>query len=175
MSIKLRTQVWLDYASRFLEASHLKKFLLRSSMIAVPYGWHILFFVIPFIMVLKLSFSESIIGSPPYTGLVSWLDDSFLQIRLNLRNYTFLWEDDLYLRSYFESLKNAGIATLGCLVMGYPLAYGITRATSLMRVILLMLVILPFWTSFLVRVYSWIGILSNTGLLNTFFPKHVPP
>jgi putrescine transport system permease protein len=168
MRASRKTQALKDFFLRFLEASHLKKFLLRSAMIAVPYGWHILFFVIPFIIVLKLSFSESIIGTPPYTNLVSWLNDSFLQIRLNIRNYTFIWEDELYIRSYLESLKNAGIATVGCLVMGYPLAYGITRARPLMRIILLMLVILPFWTSFLVRVYSWIGILSNTGVINTF-------
>jgi len=154
---------------RFIEVSHLNRIFSRILVIAVPYGWHILFFVIPFIIVFKLSFSESIIGSPPYTKLMSWMDDSLLQIRLNIGNYTFLWEDDLYLRSYLESLKNAGVATLGCLLLGYPLAYGITRASPLMRIIFLMLVILPFWTSFLVRVYSWIGILSNTGLLNTFF------
>lgn len=168
MSIKRKTQAWKRFALRFLEVSHLKQFILRTAMIAVPYGWHILFFVIPFIIVLKLSFSESVLGSPPYTNLLTWIDDTFLQIRLNIHNYTFLWEDELYLRSYLESLKNAGIATVGCFVLGYPLAYGITRAHSLMRVVLLMLVILPFWTSFLVRVYSWIGILSNTGLLNSF-------
>jgi putrescine transport system permease protein len=148
--------------------SRLKTFLWEMAVIAMPYGWHILFFVVPFLMVLKLSFSESIIGSPPYTNLVHWLNDSFLQIRLNIGNYTLLWQDELYLHSYLESLKNAGIATIGCLLIGYPLAYGITRATPLMRIIFLALVILPFWTSFLVRVYSWIGILSNTGLLNSF-------
>lgn len=168
MSFRLRTQAWKVVALRFLEVSHLKQFISRTLMIAVPYGWHILFFVIPFFIVLKLSFSESVLGSPPYTNLITWIDDTFLQIRLNIHNYTMLWEDELYLRSYLESLKNAGIATVGCFILGYPLAYGITRANSLMRIVLLMLVILPFWTSFLVRVYSWIGILSNTGLINSF-------
>lgn len=149
------------------EVLRLRKILSKTMMIAIPYGWHILFFLIPFIMVFQLSFSEGIIGMPPYKPLTQWVNDTFYEIRLNLGNYMFLWEDDLYLTSYLESVKIAGMATLGCLLIGYPMAYGITRAGPLGRTICLMLVILPFWTSFLIRVYSWIGILSNKGLINS--------
>lgn len=152
---------------RLLQIERLKKILSRFLMIALPYGWHILFFLIPFIIVLRISFAESIIGAPPYGEILRWLDDSFLQIRLNLGNYLFLLEDELYLKSYMESLKIAAIATTGCLILGYPMAYGITRVTGVWRTVLLMLVILPFWTSFLIRIYAWIGLLSTKGLINS--------
>ncbi|MFN9001648.1 MAG: ABC transporter permease subunit, partial [Holosporales bacterium] len=102
----------------------------------------------------------------PYTELFTWVDDTFLQIRLNLGNYWMLLEDELYIAAYLESLTLAGIATVICLIIGYPMAYGISRASGKWRVTLLLLVILPFWTSFLLRVYAWIGILNNQGLLN---------
>ncbi|HBN22359.1 MAG TPA: putrescine ABC transporter permease PotH [Holosporales bacterium] len=136
-------------------------------MIALPYGWHILFFLVPFVIVLRISFAESIIGAPPYGEIFQWLDGAFLQIRLNLGNYLFLLEDELYLKSYMESLKIAAIATTGCLILGYPMAYGITRVTGVWRTALLMMVILPFWTSFLIRIYAWIGLLSTKGLINS--------
>lgn len=149
----------------------LKDFLSRALIITLPYGWHILFFLIPFLIVLRLSFSESIIGAPPYTNLAHLSDNLMLEIRLNLAKYVFIFRDNLYLQSYLESLKNAGAATLGCLLLGYPLAYGITRAQAMTRTICLMLVILPFWTSFLIRVYAWVGILSNTGVVNKLLMK----
>lgn len=152
---------------RFLQIARLKKILARFLMIALPYGWHILFFLVPFVIVLRISFAESIIGAPPYGEIFQWLDGAFLQIRLNLGNYLFLLEDELYLKSYMESLKIAAIATTGCLILGYPMAYGITRVTGVWRTALLMMVILPFWTSFLIRIYAWIGLLSTKGLINS--------
>lgn len=152
---------------RLLQVERLKKILARFLMIALPYGWHILFFLVPFIIVLRISFAESIIGAPPYGEVFQWLDDAFLQIRLNLGNYLFLLEDELYVNSYIESLKIAAIATTGCLLLGYPMAYGITRVTGVWRTALLMMVILPFWTSFLIRIYAWIGLLSTKGLINS--------
>lgn len=155
-------------ALHIAEFLRLRKILSKTMIIALPYGWHILFFLIPFFMVFQLSFSEGIIGMPPYKDLTRWVDENFYEIRLNIGNYIFLWEDGLYLSSYLESLKLAGISTIACLFIGYPMAYGITRASSVTRTVCLMLVILPFWTSFLIRVYSWIGILSNKGLINSF-------
>lgn len=138
----------------------------RGLLIATPYVWLLLFFLAPFLIVLKISFSEYAIAQPPYTALFEWVDDVYLQIRLNLENYQLLFEDDLYWRAYLNSVKIAGISTFLTLLVGYPLAYGMTRAPRHWRLALLMLVILPFWTSFLIRVYAWIGILKKEGLLN---------
>lgn len=151
---------------RLLQVELMKRLLFRFLMIALPYGWHILFFLIPFLLVLRISFAESMIGSPPYADIFAWVDDSFLNIKLNIGNYLFLLEDELYFKSYLESLKIAAIATSGCLVLGYPIAYAITRTQGVWRTVLLMMVILPFWTSFLIRIYAWIGLLSTKGLIN---------
>ena len=105
-------------------------------------------------------------GSPPYAEIFALVDGAFLRIKLNILNYLFLLEDELYLKSYLESLKIAAIATSGCLVLGYPIAYGITRVQGPLRTVLLMLVVLPFWPSFLIRIYAWIGLLSTKGLIN---------
>lgn len=150
----------------YLRVPGIRPFLSRSAVIALPYGWHILFFLIPFAIVIKLSFSESLIDIPPYTAVLEWLNETVLQLKLNLVNYLTLFEDDLYLAAYLESLIVAGIATFFCLLIGYPIAYGIARAHALLRIVLLMLVILPFWTSFLIRVYAWIGLLNYHGIIN---------
>jgi len=142
----------------------------RTAVIAVPTLWLLLFFLIPFIIVLKISFSETAIAMPPYQPLVQWVGDRWSDIRLHINpgNYLYLWEDSLYVRAVINSLKVAAISTLFALVIGYPIAYSIARAKATTRTILLMLVILPFWTSFLLRVYAWIGILKNNGLINNF-------
>ena len=133
---------------------------------SVPFLWLLLFFLIPFAIVLKISFSDARIAMPPYDPLLHWVDHQVLQVKLNLGNYAFLIEDPLYWKSYLNSIKIAGISTLLCLLLGYPMAYGIARSSPSTRNILLLLVILPFWTSFLLRVYAWIGILKNNGLIN---------
>jgi putrescine transport system permease protein len=133
-----------------------------------PYAWLLLFFLIPFLIVLKISFSETQAAIPPYLPLVDWAEDAVLQIRLNLGNYRYLFSDALYVDAYLNSLKIAGVSTLCCLLIGYPMAYAIARAPRVARNPLLMLVVLPFWTSFLIRVYAWMGILKNEGLLNAF-------
>lgn len=142
----------------------------QRAVIAVPYVWLLLFFVIPFVIVLKISFSETAIAMPPYTPMVQWVGDRWSDIRLHINpgNYLYLWEDSLYVRAMFNSLKVAAISTLIALLIGYPIAYAIARAKQTTRSILLMMVILPFWTSFLLRVYAWIGILKNNGLINNF-------
>jgi putrescine transport system permease protein len=97
---------------------------------------------------------------------VEWIDHKYLQLKLNTANYTFLFEDALYRDAWLSSLKVAAISTVLCLLLGYPMAYAIARADTTWRNTLLLLVILPFWTSFLLRVYAWIGLLSNTGVIN---------
>jgi len=144
----------------------------RRLVVAVPYGWLILFFVVPFLIVLKISFAESLLAMPPYGPLVDWLGDAAngfkLQITLSLTSFQRLVDDSLYLTAYLSSVQIAAVSTLLCLLIGYPMAYAIARAPEGWRGPLLMMVILPFWTSFLIRVYAWIGILKQNGLLNNF-------
>ncbi len=125
-----------------------------------------MFFAIPFAFVLKISLSEALIAQPPYAPLFEWGEEAYLSIKLNFGNFLFLFEDDLYWQAYLNSTKIALISTLACLLLGYPMAYGMIRARPATRNLLLMLVILPFWSSFLLRVYAWIGILKNNGLIN---------
>ena len=138
----------------------------RGLVIAVPWLWLTLFFLIPFIIVLKISFAETQIAVPPYTPLFDWVEGQYLQVRLNIGNYLFLLRDSLYVQAFLSSLKVAAVSTVFCLLIGYPMAYAIARADRNWRNTLLLLVILPFWTSFLLRVYAWIGLLRNNGLIN---------
>ncbi len=139
-------------------------------VIAVPYLWLLLFFLIPFFIVFKISLSQTAIAMPPYTPVLSLengISGLLSQLReLNFDNYVWLTEDILYFNAYMSSLWIAGVSTVLTLIVGYPVAYGIARAPASLRPTLLMLVILPFWTSFLIRVYAWIGILKPEGLLN---------
>lgn len=150
-------KVWLQ---RFAPQGH-------AAVIAGPYIWLLLFFFVPFLLVVKISFTDLRLGIPPYTELTA-LKDGALKITLQLSNYAFLLTDSLYFATYVNSLKVAAISTGLCLLLGYPMAYYIARSHPATRNILLMAVMLPFWTSFLIRVYAWIGILKNNGLLNNF-------
>ena len=138
----------------------------RTLVTSVPYLWLLLFFLIPFVIVLKISFSSAQIAMPPYEPLLHWTSEKVVQVKLNLGNYLFLVEDNLYWRAYLNSIWVAFVSTLLCLLIGYPVAYSMARSAPATRNILLLLVTLPFFTSFLLRVYAWIGILKNNGLLN---------
>ncbi len=137
----------------------------RLVLIGLPFAWLGLFFLLPLLIVVKISLARSAIGIPPYTPLL--LDDgSGLKIQATLANFALLASDDLYLRAYLGALGNAALATALCLALGYPIAYAIARSPGRWRLLLLFLVMLPFWTSFLIRVYAWIAILKPNGLLN---------
>ena len=141
----------------------------RAGLAAIPYTWLLLFFLVPFIIVLKLSFAEMALAMPPYTAVIEWFDELGQlapRLTLNFANYVLLAEDSLYWRAYLSSLEIAAVSTLLTLAIGFPMAYGIARAPARTRFILVMLVILPFWTSFLIRVYAWMSILRTEGLLN---------
>jgi putrescine transport system permease protein len=144
----------------------------RWLVVGVPYLWLVVFFLLPFLIVLKISFSDSVVALPPYVPVLDlsagWEGLQQFWSELDLENYRLLTEDSLYWESYLSSLKIAGISTLLIAIVGYPIAYGMARAPENLRPILLMLVILPFWTSFLIRVYAWIGILKPEGLLSAF-------
>lgn len=137
----------------------------KFALIAVPYAWLLALFLIPFLIVFKISLSDTALAIPPYTPT---LKDGFgaLIDGLDLENFWFLTTDDLYYKAYLSSLQIALLSTFLTLLVGYPMAYGMARAPEEWRATLMMLVILPFWTSFLIRVYAWVGILSNEGLLN---------
>jgi putrescine transport system permease protein len=139
----------------------------RWLVIAVPYIWLLVFFAIPLAIAFKISFSQAAIAMPPYTPVFNWVDGS-LSLDINPKNYLYLVKDSLYVNAYLSSIKIAVISTVLCLLIGYPMAYAIARMEPSTRNIALMMVILPSWTSFLIRIYAWIGILKNNGLLNNF-------
>ena len=135
----------------------------------IPYLWLLIFFLAPFVIVLKISLSTTAIAMPPYTPVFDSLSDMAGRLRqFTFDNYVWLTEDALYVRAYLSSVVIAGVSALLTLLIGFPLAYGMARAPRSIRPLLVMLVILPFWTSFLIRVYAWIGILKPEGLLNQF-------
>ncbi|WP_118180281.1 ABC transporter permease subunit [Paraburkholderia phosphatilytica] len=137
----------------------------RTTVIGVPFIWLTLFFALPFVLVLKISFAELQLGIPPYSQLMT-MKDGVVNFAIHLGHYAFLLQDDLYIATYISSLKMAAISTAFCLLIGYPIAYYIARSAPATRNLLMMGVMLPFWTSFLIRVYAWIGILKDDGLLN---------
>ena len=136
--------------------------------VVLPYVWLLLFFLAPFLIILKISFAEPVVAQPPFTALLQWTEQGFAGIRATFENYAFLFQDRYYGIIYLESLKMAAIGTVLCLVLGYPMAYFIARQPARRRNIYLLAVILPFWISFLLRVYAWIGLLGNRGLINHF-------
>lgn len=173
----------------------LKRKLLRRpgqrAVIAVPYLWLLVLFLIPFAIVLKISFAEQELAIPPYSPLIT-TDPDFgrLNIALNYQNYADIFQNfwsslgqmlnpfsdgngsNIYLLTYWLSIKTALTTTLICLLLGYPIAYAISRANPAYRNGLLLAIMLPFWTSFLLRVYAWMGLLGHNGIINNFLLKH---
>jgi putrescine transport system permease protein len=136
-------------------------------VIGVPYLWLLVFFLVPFLIVLKISFAEfAPFGRPPYEPILRWLEDGAVQLKLMFGSYSHLLHEPLYVSGWLYSLKIAAVSTVLCLFVAYPMAYAIARSTPTARNVLLMLVILPFWTSFLLRVYAWIGLLKTDGVIN---------
>ncbi len=147
-----------------LEVRHAERWLRRAT--AVPYLWLLLFFLAPFLIILKISIADPVIAQPPFTALLEWSERGFDGVRATFENYAFLFQDGYYGIIYLSSLKMAAIGTVLCLLLGYPMAYYIARQPPGRRNILLLAVILPFWISFLLRVYAWIGLLNNRGVIN---------
>lgn len=140
--------------------------LWRRFVVLAPYLWLLIFFLAPFALVFKISFADPIVGMPPFTALLDFSEHADKIFNITLDNYRFLLADDLYWISYVKSIKIAIISTCLCLLIGYPMAYAIARADPNWRNLFLFLIILPFWTSFLLRVYAWMSLLSTNGLVN---------
>ena len=138
----------------------------RRLLIGLPYGWLLLFFLVPFFIVVKISFAQSLVAMPPFSELLRYAD-GLLTLEFGLFNYLDLVEYPLYLQGYLNSLKVAALSTACCLLLGYPIALALTRLAGPLRSICLLLVIMPSWTSFLIRIYAWMGILQSNGLINT--------
>jgi len=138
----------------------------RLWLIIIPGLWLFLFFFVPFAIVGKISFSQAAIARPPYLPIWQFSRDGILKISLDLENFAFLLKDRLYIAAYLNSIKIAFFSTLITLLIAYPIALSIARASEKVRNLLLMAVILPFWTSFLLRVYAWIGMLKTNGIIN---------
>ncbi|MDA7949690.1 MAG: ABC transporter permease subunit [Hyphomicrobiaceae bacterium] len=139
----------------------------KTLVLLPPYLWMFLFFLLPFGFVLKISFSEAIIASPPFAPLFEYdPDEGILNAVFRVFNYQYLLEDSLYINAYLGSIKIATVSTLICLLIGYPFALAIARAPKSRQPLLLVALMLPFWTSLLIRVYAWIGILRQDGVLN---------
>ncbi len=132
----------------------------RKAVIVVPYVWLLIFFLLPFLIILKISVSEMEVVT--FLPLLQ-LKEGVLSLTLDFSHYLFIWQDDLYTRTYLASLKYAAVTTFWCLFIGYPFAYFMARARATLQPALLMLVMLPFWTSFLLRVYAWKGLLTDGG------------
>ena len=139
-------------------------------VVLIPYLWLLALFLVPFVIVLKISFSQTVMALPPYRPVLDlaagWTGLKDFAAHLTTDAYALLGSDDLYLRSYLKSLEVAGLSTALLLAIGYPIAYGIVRSPRALQPLLVMLVVLPFWTSFLIRVYAWMNILQRDGLLN---------
>ncbi len=136
--------------------------LFRGAIVSTPYLWLLIFFLLPFVIILKISLADPILARPPFTPMI----DDQGQLSVTADNFLFLLKDKLYALTYLRSVSLAAAATIFTLLLGFPMAYGIARASAATRGILLLLIILPFWISFLLRVYAWMGLLNNYGVIN---------
>ncbi len=142
----------------------------RSLVVRIPYAWLLLFFLVPFLIVLKISLSQSAIARPPYTPVLDfaagWHGITSFFAALSFDNYVLIGSDPIYVLSYFKSVQIAAFSTLILLLVGYPLAYAIARTPRRWQAVLVILTMLPFWTSLLIRIYAWMNILQRDGPLN---------
>lgn len=139
----------------------------RRMVIGVPLIWLCLFFLLPFLIILKISFATQVLAIPPFTSLLDWSAGGWIPaVHIDWSNYSYMFEDPLYIGAYFNSVRISFVSTCICILIAYPMAYGVARAPESWRNSLLLLIVLPFWTSLLLRVYSWIGLLKHNGIIN---------
>lgn len=140
----------------------------RRIVIGVPLIWLCIFFLLPFLIVLKISFATQILAIPPFTPLLEWGGGLLPSLHIDWSNYRYMFTDDLYIVAYLNSVRIAFVSTCICTLIAYPMAYGVARAPERWRNPMLLLIVLPFWTSLLLRVYAWIGLLKTNGVINNF-------
>ncbi len=138
----------------------------RFIVVTIPFLWLLVFFLMPFFIVAKISLAELAIASPPFTKMIEWTGSGIITIRIVFDNFAYIMTDSLYSNTYINSVKIAVVSTFFCLLIGYPIAYGIVRSGPVAKPLLLFSIILPFWTSFLLRVYAWMGLLADQGTIN---------
>jgi putrescine transport system permease protein len=137
----------------------------KKAVVIIPFIWLILFLFLPFLYLLKISLADAVVASPPFTALTQ-IQDGVLRITLDFKHYAFAATHSGFLWAFLSSIKLAFITTCLCILVGYPMAYAIARIKSKWRTILLISIILPYWTSFLIRAYAWINLLQNNGIVN---------
>jgi putrescine transport system permease protein len=142
-----------------------------SVLLFFPYIWSILFFLIPAILVVKISLAKSFISLPPFTPLIQKISDYFFGVYLYFGNYITLFTDSFYFSALLSSFFLAGVSTIICLLIGYSMAYAVCRASKRIQIILILLIVLPFVTSFLIRVYAWMSLLNSQGAINVLLMK----
>lgn len=135
-------------------------------VLAIPSVWILLFLCFPFLILLKISFSHYVFAIPPFSPLFEWIDNQHLQIDLFFSNYITFFQDNLYFKVYLESIATALLATCVSICISYPFAYSIYKSSPKLKLLLILLIILPFYTSFLLRVYAWVGLLGKHGVIN---------
>src|ERR1700730_9682176 len=147
-----------------------KRSFVEKLAVRIPYAWLLVFFLVPFLIVLRISLSQPALAQPPYAPLLDllagWHGITAFFGALSLDNYVLIGSDPLYLLSFVKSVEIAAFSTLLLLIIGYPIAYGITRTPRRVQAVLMTLVMLPFWTAFLIRIYAWMNILQHDGPLN---------
>ena len=147
-----------------------KRTFAEKLVVRIPYAWLLVFFLVPFLIVLRISLSQPALAQPPYAPLLNlqagWHGITAFFGALSFDNYALIGSDSLYLLSFVKSVEIAAFSTLFLLVIGYPIAYGITRTPRRVQAVLMTLIMLPFWTAFLIRIYAWMNILQHDGPLN---------
>jgi putrescine transport system permease protein len=136
-------------------------------VLLIPYTWIVLFLLFPFLILVKISLSDYVFGMPPFSPIIEWVNEQYLRIELFFSNYTFFFKETLYFKVYIESIFTALLSTCIAICISYPFAYAIYKSSPQIRTFLILLIILPFYTSFLLRVYAWVGLLGNHGIINT--------
>lgn len=171
MKIKIFSTEFLEENKKKLRGLYGITTESRFYMALIPILWMLIFFVAPLLIIFKISFSDAIFHMPPYSELFSWAGEHLLQIKLNFHNYITAIKDSYYISAFINSLYLGAVSTIFCFILGFAMAYGICQVKEKTKSILLLLVSISFWTSFLVRIYAWMNLLSIHGILNTALIK----
>lgn len=161
--------MFVGFFSRLKQKLLLKIVFKERYILFIPSVWFVLFLLFPFLILLKISFADYTFSMPPFTPVMNWITFDHLQVNLHFSNFLYFFQDQLYIRVYLESIFVAFVSTFFAVVFGYPFALAIHKSSASVKALLILLIVLPFYTSFLLRVYAWVGLLSADGLINKVF------